>query len=163
MRSTIERATALACRSSWPGRRTANSSPPSRNASPPCRSREATWLSTASPIGMAVLVVDRLQVVEVEEAERDRGAVVLRRDELALQPFVEAPMVAESRQRIGEGEAHRLHGLERRALVEPDRQEWPGEGEGEPGSRCQRMTRMSAAEVMSANGGSSATRFSFAI
>ncbi len=80
---------------------------------------------------MAVLVVDRLEVVEVEEAERNRRAGLLRRDELALEPLVEAAVIPEARERIGEREPHRLHRLERRPLVERDREQRPDEGEGE--------------------------------
>ena len=80
---------------------------------------------------MAVVVVDLLEVVEVEEAQRNRSAGLLRQDELPLQPLVEAPVIAETGEWIGEGEPHRLHRLERRTLVEPDREERPAEGERE--------------------------------
>ena len=80
---------------------------------------------------MAEVVVDALQVVEVDEAERERGALLLRSDELPLEPFVEAAMVAESGERVGQGEAHGAHRLVRRALVERDRQQRADEGDRE--------------------------------
>ncbi len=72
---------------------------------------------------VAVAVVDVLEVVDVHEAERERGAVLLGLRELALQPLVEVAVVAETRERIGEREAHRLQRRERRALIERDREQ----------------------------------------
>src|SRR5438445_564714 len=70
--------------------------------------------------GMAEAVVDPLEVVDVDQAERQRLRVVLGSDELALQPLVEVAMVAEPGERIGEREPHRAQLAERRALVERD-------------------------------------------
>src|SRR5581483_11285890 len=68
-------------------------------------------------------VVDLLEVVDVDETERERAAFLLRRRQLALQPLVEVPVVPEAGERVGQREAHRLHGGERRALVQRDREE----------------------------------------
>ena len=62
---------------------------------------------------MTEAVVDVLQVVEVDEAQGERRAVVLRVHELALEPLVEAAVVAEARERVGQRQPHRLHRPER--------------------------------------------------
>ena len=72
---------------------------------------------------VAEAVVDPLEVVDVDEAERQRQIVLLRRSELALQPLVEVAMVAEAGERVGEGEPHRRQGAVLRALVERDREQ----------------------------------------
>jgi hypothetical protein len=59
--------------------------------------------------------------------------LVLRVHELALEPLVEAPMVAETREWVGQRESHRLHGLVCRALVEGDRQQRADERDREHG------------------------------
>ena len=68
-------------------------------------------------------VVDLLEVVDVDEAERDRVAALLGVEQLALQPLVEMAVVAEPRQRVGQGEAHRAERAEGRALVQGDREQ----------------------------------------
>ena len=69
---------------------------------------------------MAVLVVDLLEVVHVEEADGKR-VLGLGRERLLFELFVEVAVVPEARQRIGEGEPHRLQLPVHRALVERDR------------------------------------------
>ena len=76
---------------------------------------------------VAEAVVDALEVVDVEEAQRDEHVLVVCVRELALQPLVEMAVVAEPGQRVGEGEAHRAERPVRRALVERDRHERAGE------------------------------------
>ena len=76
---------------------------------------------------MAELVVDALEVVDVEEAQRDDAAVLVRLRELALQALVEVAVVAEPGQRVGEREPDRVQRPVRRALVERDRDERAGE------------------------------------
>ena len=74
---------------------------------------------------MPVAVVDLLEVVDVDEAERERPALLLGEGDLALEPLVEVPVVAESRERVGEREAHRFQRRKGRALVERDREQRP--------------------------------------
>ncbi len=57
---------------------------------------------------VAKLVVDLLEPVEIEDDERERLAVTPGARGLALQRAPEAPVVADSRQRVGLGDAHRL-------------------------------------------------------
>ena len=76
---------------------------------------------------MAEAVVDPLEVVDVEEAERDERVGLVGERQLALEPLVEVAVVAEAGQRIGEREPHRAEGAVRRALVERDRDERAGE------------------------------------
>ena len=71
---------------------------------------------------MPEAVVNALQVVEVDEAECERRSLVLGDDELTLEPLVEAAVVPETRERVGQREPHGLHGLVRGALIEGDRQ-----------------------------------------
>src|SRR6185295_2120134 len=73
--------------------------------------------------GMAEAIVDPLEVVDVDEAERERLVLLLGDRELALQALVEVPVVAEVRERIGEREPHRAERAIRRALVERDREQ----------------------------------------
>jgi hypothetical protein len=80
------------------------------------------------------LVVDALEVVDVEETERDHAPVLVRVAELALQPLVEMTVVAEAGERVREREAHRIEGAVRRALVERDRDKRPGQ-------RCEQERR----------------------
>ena len=56
---------------------------------------------------MSVAVVDLLEVVDVEQAESERDAGLLRVVEVALEPLVEVAMVAEPGQRVGERETER--------------------------------------------------------
>ena len=80
---------------------------------------------------VAEAVVDLLEVVDVHEAEAERVALRLRVGELALEPVVEVPVVAELRQRVGEREPHRAQLTEGRALVERDREQRADEGRRE--------------------------------
>ena len=78
-------------------------------------------------------VVHALQVVEVDEAERERRAHLLGRDELTLEPLVEAAVVSEAGERVGQREPHRADRLVRRALVEGDREQRAEERDRERG------------------------------
>ena len=75
--------------------------------------------------GMAEAVVDLLEVVDVDEAQRQRRALLLGVEQLALEAFVEVAVVAESGEWIGEREAHRSQRVVRGALVERDREQRP--------------------------------------
>ena len=99
-----------------PGAITANSSPPIRASRSVERrtpaTRSAVWRRTASPTGMAVVVVDRLEVVEVEDEQRE-GLVVAAaaaavgvgpRRQLAPQRRVEGAAVGDSGQRVDVGD-----------------------------------------------------------
>ena len=77
--------------------------------------------------GMAVEVVDALEVVDVDQAEREGRAAGLGLDELALEPVVEVPVVPEPGERVRQGEAHRAQRVVGRALVERDREQRPDE------------------------------------
>ena len=57
---------------------------------------------------MAVAVVDRLEVVDVEEDDRDRRADRVGTVERMLEPLEEVPRVAETGERIGQRETRRL-------------------------------------------------------
>ena len=81
---------------------------------------------------MPVAVVDLLEVVEVEETDRERLPGRRRLLELDLQLLLEVPVVAEAGERIGQGEPHRPQRVERRALVQRDGDERTDEHE------CQR-------------------------
>ncbi len=76
---------------------------------------------------MALLVVDALEVVEVEEADGQRATLHRRLLELHLQLLLEVPVVSEPGQGVGQREPHRTQGAVRRALVERDRDERPGQ------------------------------------
>src|SRR5262249_57139774 len=80
---------------------------------------------------MVVGVVDALEVVDVDEAERERRSGLLGGEELALEPLVEVAMVAEPRQRVRQREPHRAELPEGRALVQRDRDQRPDERGGE--------------------------------
>ena len=69
---------------------------------------------------MPVAVVDPLEVVDVDEAERQRPCLLLRTQQLALEPLVELAVIAEPGQRIREREAHCPQRSVRRALVQRD-------------------------------------------
>ena len=69
---------------------------------------------------MAVAVVDSLEVVEVDQAEAQRHAGLVRGHELTLQPFVEMAVISQTGQGIGQRETHRAQGSVRGALVERD-------------------------------------------
>jgi hypothetical protein len=84
------------------------------------------------PRRVAVLVVDRLQPVHVEQADAERRVPAALRH-LGGQPVVEAPAVAKTRDGVGEGRPHRLEGTQLGALVEVERDEWPEERDDEEG------------------------------
>ena len=87
-----------------------NSSPPYRAAMSPGRtqptSRRATSHKTRSPTKCPKLVVDRLEAVEVDEADGEPVALLslpaLRR---SIQPAIEQPAVGQAGQRIVAGQA----------------------------------------------------------
>ena len=76
---------------------------------------------------MAVQVVHPLEVVDVEEGERNRRPLLLRVVELSPESLLEVAVVAEPRERIGQGQPDRLELPVRRPLVERDRQQRPDE------------------------------------
>jgi hypothetical protein len=69
---------------------------------------------------VAEQIVDPLEVVDVEQAERERRARRVRLRQLALEAIVEVPVVAEARERVGECETHGPERVIGRALVERD-------------------------------------------
>ena len=72
---------------------------------------------------MPETVVDVLEVIDVDEAERQRGRAFLRRLQLALQSLVEVPVVSQPGEWIRQRQAHRPQRSVRRALVERDREQ----------------------------------------
>ncbi len=76
---------------------------------------------------MPVAVVDLLEVVDVDEAERQRPRLLLRTQQLALEALVELTVIAEPGQRIREREAHRPQRAVRGALVQRDCEQRPDE------------------------------------
>ena len=56
---------------------------------------------------MSVAVVDLLEVVDVDEAEREGPRLLLRAQQFALEPLVEVTVIAEPGQGIREREPHR--------------------------------------------------------
>src|SRR5207244_11872880 len=76
---------------------------------------------------MTEAVVDLLEVVDVDEAERERGMLFLGVQELALKALVGMTMVPEAREWIGEGESHRAQRSVCRSLVEGDGERWSDE------------------------------------
>ncbi len=72
---------------------------------------------------VSVEVVDPLEVVHVDQAERERLIVGLGAEQLVLQPLLEAAVVAEPAQRVGQREPHRAQRLVGGALVERDREQ----------------------------------------
>jgi hypothetical protein len=80
---------------------------------------------------MPEAVVDLLEVVDVDQAERDGMAELLRVDQLALEALVEVAVVAEPRERVREREPHGAQRAEGRALVERDREQRPDESDRE--------------------------------
>ena len=80
---------------------------------------------------MPVPVVDLLEVVDVEQDEGQREALLLSLVQVVLEPLVEVPVVAEPCERVGERQAHRLQRAVHRALVERDGDERADEGRGE--------------------------------
>ena len=76
---------------------------------------------------VSVQIVDALEVVDVDQAEAEVFAALIRFGQLALDPIVEVAVIAESRQGIGEREAHGPQCAVGGALVERDRQQRPEE------------------------------------
>src|SRR5262249_61950409 len=76
---------------------------------------------------MPEAVVDPLEVVDVDETEGERPAAAEGVFELARQAFVKVSVIAETRQRISEREAHRSQRAKQRALVQLDREQRPDE------------------------------------
>ncbi len=70
---------------------------------------------------VAEAVVDELEVVEVEEHERQASVRLFGEVELPLQALVEVPVVAEPGERIGQCEPDRAQLAMRRTLIEGDR------------------------------------------
>ena len=95
-----------------------------------------------------VPVVDLLEVVDVEQDEREREAFVLGLVQVVLEPLVEVAVVAEPGERVGERQAHRLQRAVHRALVERDGDERADEGRGEERRRSQRTASMRLTEAM---------------
>ena len=81
--------------------------------------------------GMAVAVVDPLEVVDVHEAEAERIRLLERVGDLALESVVKMPVVTQSGKGVGEREPHRAQLPEGRALVERDREQRADERSGE--------------------------------
>ncbi len=83
------------------------------------------------PGRMTVAIVDLLEVVDVEQAERERKALVLRLVQVVLEPLVEVTVVSQARERVGERQAHRFQRAVHRALVEGDGDQRADEGGGQ--------------------------------
>ena len=94
-RSTIDRATATAARSSRPGQhhRELVAAEPEALASLPQARRDLSEDAVAD--GVAVAVVDALEVVDVDEAQAQRQLRLLGLGELDLEPLVEVAVIAE--------------------------------------------------------------------
>ena len=83
--------------------------------------------------GVAEAVVDPLEVVDVDQADRHGHVLLLGLDQGLLEPLVEVAVVAEAGERVGEGEPHRLQRAEGRALVQGDREQRADERDREHG------------------------------
>jgi hypothetical protein len=83
------------------------------------------------PGRVAVQVVDALEVVHVDEAEAEVAPALVRVEQLTLEPLVEVTVVAEPRERVGQGEPHGPQRAVGRALVEGDREQWAEESDRE--------------------------------
>ncbi len=70
---------------------------------------------------MTEAVVDALEIVDVDQAERQPGPNPLGRGQLHLHPLLEVAVVAEPGERIGQRELHRPHFPGARALIQLDR------------------------------------------
>ena len=140
------RATARAALSSSPGSRTANSSPPSRKASPPWRSRAASCDEHAVAGRMAEAVVDPLEVVDVDEAEAERQTPSCAYSRARARAARGSGGGCRGRSAGRSARAASRGAREDRALVELDREQWPDERHREDGERCQSTTSISAAE-----------------
>ena len=91
---------------------TANSSPPTRQAMSAerttSRTRSARLGEDAVAGEMPDAVVDRLEVVEVEDDEREAAVVAVRAGDLAGEGLVEVAPVVQARQRVEVGELARF-------------------------------------------------------
>ncbi len=82
---------------------------------------------------VAETVVDALEVVDVDEAERELAVLLAGAHELELEPVVEVPVIAKPGERIGEREAHGPQRVVGRALVQADREQRPDQRSREAG------------------------------
>ena len=80
---------------------------------------------------MAEEVVHTLEIVDVDQAEAEAALVAIGVDQLALEPVLEVPVVAEPGERVGQRELHCAECSVGRALVEGDRQQRPDERRGQ--------------------------------
>ena len=103
----IRRVTVLASSATVPGISTANSSPPIRNARSDRRRCAPEQLADLGQglvaDGVAGRVVDELEIVEVDEHERDQVPVAPDSVQLAIELFLERPVVAQPGERVDEG------------------------------------------------------------
>src|SRR5215208_3483584 len=94
-------------------------------------------------------LVDRLEVIQVEDEQREAAAVAVRARALALERLVEEPPVPQARQRVGVGKPASLpipKGVVERGHAAPDDlADGPvdrfGEVESFPRDDCQRAER----------------------
>jgi hypothetical protein len=82
---------------------------------------------------VAEAVVDALEVVDVDETHAERETPLVGLPQLPLETFVEVPMVAEPRKRVGQSQAHGAERPDDRALVELDREQRADERDREEG------------------------------
>ena len=80
---------------------------------------------------MPEAVVDSLEVVDVDQAERQRQPALTSLRELALEPLVEVAVIAKPGQRIRQRQPHRAESPNDRALVELDREQRPNKRDRE--------------------------------
>ena len=66
-------------------------------------------------------VVDALEVIDVDQAERQPGLILLSRGQLKLQPLLEVAVVPEPGEWIGKSKVHCPQFAGARALIELDR------------------------------------------
>ncbi len=103
--------------------KTANSSPPSRNAAPASRRHPPTSARIRSPTGWPCWsLIDLNSSTSKRQSVSERPGLV-RLVEQSLELLLEVSMVAETAERIGQRQLHRLERAEHRALVERDREE----------------------------------------
>jgi hypothetical protein len=67
-------------------------------------------------------VVDELEVVDVDEANRQGASKTSRVFEFSPKTFVEVPVIPEPGERVGQCQAHCAQGSEKLSLVELDRE-----------------------------------------
>ena len=95
------------------------SGPGCRSRAPPSRIRKPDLAQRAAAPQVAVLVVDRLEAVEVDEQQRQRRAVAVDELQLAVERLVEVPEVVERRHLVGDRHLARL--LEEAHVLERER------------------------------------------